>query len=680
MLPVLSEFPILWRFGVPSALFAGGAYVDRYLDGNYLKTAVLTGTAAVLLFKKFGKILAKGTSCGPVKGWITPDWPVFTISSIKDKILGCCSRGADHSESDLEEQLVEKPTSDGLKNRVVNLRQFELKELPHLPFKITSSIQLTLDYKEGELSYALQIDDKKLEEHLIGELVDDDDDDEEEVDDKPEKREPLAGEEIPTGAPEKKDLGKNQEKGGAEKSEKKPKGPPPAWQKALLLGATGSATAVSTYFLGQGITTEAANAEFSAGAKILLRHDAYLNSYLKLAAPAALLLALKLAFPASFIGDLVFIPTTIAINKFKKELKDMQTGKRAKDMDWYRVPLWLQYYLSKYSSYQVPLPASDPIPFRDVLHKGNNRMTLPIDPQTLDPSKPSVPIDLVLKVGGEKLTGKYMIDQTLQKQLLAQFDIVVKEKKKKKDKAEEKGKSKEVKQEAGKKIEAPKAVKVELHPDLRERLGLSALQPELAPMWREWAFVAASAGATLAASYFTQDISPSSVGDPTRVQAQNMGEGAVTSLLSTIASTYCKQFGKRFSPEMRELGSMGPAIVALIGEQLLMEKKILPFRFAFLFVKIALGIKAMQMKRFMMGKPYTDEEFLTPKVFGKIKKKLNCFSAVPTDDDVQQAIEEAFLEHTGIHSPKDESTEALALKSEVDDSNVISTAVEMGLL
>lgn len=164
-------------------------------------------------------------------------------------------------------------------------------------------------------------------------------------------------------------------------------------------------------------------------------------------------------------------------------------------------------------------------------------------------------------------------------------------------------------------------------------------------MWREWSFVGASTVATLVSSYLTQQISLSSIAENgMRIKAQDLGEGTVTSLFSSIVSTYCKQFGKRFSPETREIGTLGPMIVALAGEELLMQKDIAPFRFAFLFVKIALGMKAIQAKKFMMSKPYTKEDYLTTELFAKLKMKLTSLRKSPQDSDIEKAISESMIE------------------------------------
>ena len=46
----------------------------------------------------------------------------------------------------------------------------------------------------------------------------------------------------------------------------------------------------------------------------------------------------------------------------------------------------------------------------------------------------------------------------------------------------------------------------------------------------------------------------------------------------------------------------------------------------------------MQMKRFMMGSPYTDEEFLTPSCW-QDQKEIKLFQrSSENTDDVQQAI------------------------------------------
>lgn len=584
--PVLNKIPNIFKISGAAAATTGAYYADKVLDTNYIKLALLTGVITTVLLKKFGKDF----SSGKLKGLI-PKPVSEKFGQLKDKIQACFNKKQDASEAELEgianlaDEVVE--SSEKIKRSFVPISDFALQYLPNLPFEITANLTLSLDYVGGDINYALKIDGEKQKEYTIGDASDKDDDDDDD-DEKPAKAVPL-------------------------------------WKELAVVGISGIATGASTYYLGQGITTEAANTIFSASVKAKLRLSPLVNSMVALGVPAAALLALKLFLPGSLVGELSFIPISIAINTMKKLLKDSQTGKRRKNMSMVKIPLSVQYVLSKYCGYNISKPSNEPLPFEELLRKGQrDSIVVQINPQMFDSSKKDCVIDLVLKIAGEKLTGKYLIDKETQEQVMKENGIEVIEKKSKKKEEVESadlivdldgnGAVAEVKPKKKGKKKADTSLesqKVKLKREVREILGLAQIKPEKPGKWRELAYYGASAAATLGASYLTQKVSMQSVEGMTRIRAEDLGEGVIPSLLSKIVSTAAKQSAKNWPVYPREIGTMGAATAALAVEQLLFQSGKEPFRFAFLPVGVALAVKGKQAKNFMFGKEFSKKGYLT---------------------------------------------------------------------
>ncbi len=597
--PKLGQIPYLPQIAGPAALATGAYFASKALDstpyGSYAKAALVGGLAmSALLYKRGGKALSTG------------GWAAFKKYVIPTTLT--------------------KPTpSDFLR-------------IPITPMdpKGALSVEAFLELKtvNDEVFYSLVLKDsdgkeKTFGSELMGSKVDDDDDDEDEgkkkvKDKKKDNKEDgqtllvSPGSKLEKVKKEKTDSNDNDTKGEQKIKTKKDKGETPVValddntneiqatkvkskdkpgkadkkekkdksevtlaqrvKEGVLFAGSGLATATSTYFLGEGITTNAINTIFSASVKAKFRLQPFANSYGYLLAASGAGILAKTLYPNSLIGSLYFVPISILTSIANKDIKDrIVTGKDPKNRNLYEVPTTIQKIAHTFFGWEPAPFKTNHDPLEQVLEKDNQgKSDIKFNAQTVSPQNPDEEVRATLKISGKRLSGTY-----------------------------------------------------ELSAEKQQQLHLARLKAKKLGNGPEAAFLAASVGATLGASFLTCIFQGGAMlisGDPTRINAEQLGEGVVANILNSVFSTYMKQVGKKLPTVPRDGGLLLTAVGAIALERILMDQGILPVLFSSIPTSAFLAIQSKKAKQWVYNKPYG-------KTTGWVSSKW------PTDQDLSQTWE-----------------------------------------
>lgn len=183
-------------------------------------------------------------------------------------------------------------------------------------------------------------------------------------------------------------------------------------KEGILFGGSGVATIVSKYFLGEGLTTSFINTIFSASAKAKIRLQPLANGYGMLALASGTLMLVKVLSPVdsagAFVGELVFMPLSIIVNKANKDIKDMViTGKEAKNVEIFQMPLVLQKLRHKLTGWTPEPFVHEKLAYADVLENKNDKTVITFKANEIDPNNPDLMLKALIKIDGRKLTGVY---------------------------------------------------------------------------------------------------------------------------------------------------------------------------------------------------------------------------------------------------------------------------------
>jgi hypothetical protein len=319
-------------------------------------------------------------------------------------------------------------------------------------------------------------------------------------------------------------------------------------------------TAMSKYFTGEGLTTTAFNSVFSASLKAQCRTMAFLNGYGLLTLASGAAVSINLLYPESFIGSLYFMPLSALVGMAVKDYKDrIVTGKPPKNPDIYSIPLAMQR-LALQMGWKPISPTEQILPLSSVLSKKNkDKLKIDFDASKISPSNPECMIPAELKMSARALAGSYKLDKKKQ---------------------------------------------AELH--------LGRLKGKKPGRAAEIAFITASVALTLLSSFLTKQSTPINTTSPT-IQAQNMGEGVVTSILNSVLATYMKQVGRRVPIVPRDGGLLAVSIGAVALERYLISIESLPMLFSSIATTSFIAIQSKKAKQWVFSKPYSKVEgWITP--------------------------------------------------------------------
>lgn len=564
VLPKLQKIPYIPQIIGPAAATTAAYFVTKALDGNtYLKFTFVAGMGlCAILYKRGGKALATGGWAAFKKYVIPMGFTETAIRSLPGRcinwIRGNSAQGAnDHVEHSKQHQFVARIPITPISEETINVPAF-----------------LELTAFDADMYYALVLGDEKNEKKFPPIKMatknddddDDDDDDEKKVKVKEGKQE--VGEDLEAAKAQKK-----KDKKAAKKEKKKNKNASILTPKELvLMGGSGIATVASKYFLGEGIITTSLNTICSASVKAKFRMLPFLNCYGILTLVSGATVAVKAIYPDSFWADLYFIPVSILISTATKDIiKDrILTGKDPKNSDLYAAPLFVKNFAQKFFGWR-PMPIVEKTdPLEKVIGKKNNgSLEVQFNAQDISPANPDEKLEAVLKIDSKKLTGFY--------------------------------------KEPGSDNKLNKKKQAELH--------LARLKAQKLGAVPQGIFIGASIGATLLSSYLTRLFQGTSipVGDPTNINAQNLGEGVITNILNSVLSTFLKQVGKKIPPIPRDGGFLVTSVGAIALERFLMTKGDLPVLFSSIPTSAFLAIQAKRAKQWVYGKPYyKGEGWITP--------------------------------------------------------------------
>ena len=190
-------------------------------------------------------------------------------------------------------------------------------------------------------------------------------------------------------------------------------------KEGVLFAGSGLATAASTYFLGEGITTSAINTIFSASVKAKFRLQPFVNSYGYLLGASAAGIIAKALYPNSLVGSLYFVPVSILTSIANKDIKDrIVTGKDPKNRNLYEVPTTIQKIAHTFCGWEPAPLETHHDPLEQVLEKDNQgKCDVKFNAQKVSPQNPDEEVKASLKISGKRLSGTYKLSAEKQQQL-----------------------------------------------------------------------------------------------------------------------------------------------------------------------------------------------------------------------------------------------------------------------
>jgi hypothetical protein len=508
---------------VAPLLFSSAKVILETEAPIYLKFLPVIGvTLCALLYKRGGKVFSKG-GFASLKEYIIPvGVKEESLITFKNRVFTFINYCSTHKEANDDIELagfVENLEEDKQYKevKVIDLENIEGTASATVP------VQLVITSFDRDMYYNFRIDGEDFGTPVrMANVVDDDDDDDD---------------------------------SGVEKLEKK-KDKPSAnellFKKGCLYLGSGGATILSKYFTGEGLTTTALNAIFTASVKAEFRQQPILNSIGYLTLASGVLLTVKICRPDSMIGDLMFMPVSTLVSLGNKYFKDRITGKRLKNENFYEVPLFIQKIAKKYFSFEPDQLIVCEHPMKSILEDEKGKLTLTFNANDIHDENEDLEIQAKVKFESEKFSGKYVG--------LTEKDL--------------------------------------------KKLHLARLKGEKIGKWAEVTFISIGVLATFGASYSTKQINLMNVTHAVQIPAEKLGEGVVTSIFNSVIATQMKQMGKQIPPFLRYGGGGLAWVSAVTLERVLLAQDKLPFLFAGVFASAFMGPMGKHSKDWVFGKIY----------------------------------------------------------------------------